>query len=185
MPIDTPTGISEKSGFNEQSVELLLSTAKDEYNNEQNRTSIIDTKANIALPIISTFFLALVQMNDYKSILELPSETFVKFLIPALLFLSYSASLVLCVISVIFLAKVIHMRGYITLSIRDLYDEDFLKNCPTAYAIQIIRLYCESSEYNKEQNDLRAKWYNLGWRLVLFAVSCFVLYSILRNVFMR
>lgn len=42
--------------FNVRSVELLLETAKSEYDNKHNRTSIIDSKTNISLSIISAFF---------------------------------------------------------------------------------------------------------------------------------
>ena len=45
--------------FNDDSISLLLDVAKHEYDNEHNRTSVIDTKTSIALPIISAYFLAL------------------------------------------------------------------------------------------------------------------------------
>ena len=180
MPDDPSREDEVKSGFKKQSVQLLLSTAKDAYDNEQSRTSAIDTKASIALPIVSAFFLALVQMNDCKVIWNLKSH----WLIPASLLLLYIASLLLGASSVFFLARVIHTRDYKSLKIRDLYDENYLKNSSTAFSIQIIKLYCESSEYNKQQNDLRAKWYNWGWNLVLLSVLCFVGYTVLHNIFL-
>ena len=69
--------------FNERTVDLLLSTAKSEYENEHNRTSIIDSKTNISLPIISAFFLAFVQLNDYKTIFELSSNKLSRLKVPS------------------------------------------------------------------------------------------------------
>lgn len=39
-----------------QSGEVLLEIAKSEYQNEFNRSSVLDTKIGIALPIIATYF---------------------------------------------------------------------------------------------------------------------------------
>ncbi len=42
--------IHDDTEFNKKTVELLPETAKAEYDNEHNRTSIIDSKTNIFLP---------------------------------------------------------------------------------------------------------------------------------------
>lgn len=39
-----------------QSSEILFEIVKSEYQNEFNRTSVIDTKVGITLPIIATYF---------------------------------------------------------------------------------------------------------------------------------
>lgn len=54
--------------FRKESIQLLLDATKNEYDNERNRTSVIDNKASISLPIISAYFLAVAQINNYKSI---------------------------------------------------------------------------------------------------------------------
>ena len=66
-----------KEQLDDQAVEVLLSTAKSEYENEHNRTSVIDSKTSIALPIVSAYFLALAPMNDFKSIFDVKIEKFV------------------------------------------------------------------------------------------------------------
>ena len=72
MDIESKEPANDAScSFKDESVELLLKTSKSEYENEHNRTSIIDSKTNISLPIISAFFLALIQLNDYKAIFRL------------------------------------------------------------------------------------------------------------------
>ena len=105
MDIESKEPANDAScSFKDESVELLLKTSKSEYENEHNRTSIIDSKTNISLPIISAFFLALIQLNDYKAIFRLPTCTFLQWLLPAALFITYTAALILGLLSV-FLKK--------------------------------------------------------------------------------
>ena len=42
-----------------QSASVIYEIAKDEYQQEINRTSILDTKIGIMLPIVSTYFFSL------------------------------------------------------------------------------------------------------------------------------
>lgn len=68
--------------FRSDAIDLLRDAAQDEYGNEQKRTATIDSKAGIALPIISAYFLALAEMNDYKSFLNVEITTILTLLIP-------------------------------------------------------------------------------------------------------
>lgn len=167
--------------FNEQAVELLLETSKAEYDNEHNRTSIIDSKTNISLPIISAFFLAFVQLNDYKTIFQLPTNTFAQWLLPATLFFSYTAALVLGLLSVLLMTRVILTKEYKTLKIQDLYDEDFLKNPRMFFSIELIRLYCTSTAHNKTQNDKRVKLYRYSWILMFITLALYLVYIIVKT----
>ena len=167
--------------FNEESVSLLLETAKAEYNNEHNRTSIIDSKTNISLPIISTFVLALIQLNDYKAILQLPTNTFLQWLLPAILFFSYTIALGLGVFSVLLMTIVILTKEYAVLKISDLYDEDYLKVPRIFFSIELIRLYHSSTTQNKSQNDRRVKWYRISWILMFITLALYLIYKIIKT----
>lgn len=167
--------------FNERTVDLLLSTAKSEYENEHNRTSIIDSKTNISLPIISAFFLAFVQLNDYKTIFELSTNTFAEWLLPATLFFSYTCALVLGLISVFLMTRVILTKEYKTIKIHDLYDEDYLKEISVFLSIKLINLYCESTLHNKIQNDQRVKWYRHSWILMFITLILYLIYIIVKT----
>ena len=169
--------------LNNDSVTLLLSTSKAEYDNEHRRTGIIDTKVSISLPIVSAFELALVQINNFKVIFALPSSTFLLWIKPAVLFFSYVGALVLGLVSVCLMAKVIMTREYKTLKIRDLYDEDILKEECQSFQVWLINLYCESTEHNKKENDIRANMDRKGWKYVFFATISFIAYSIFFNLF--
>lgn len=173
--------IKDDTEFNKETVELLLETAKAEYDNEHNRTSIIDSKTNISLPIISAFFLAFIQLNDYKAIFKLPTTTFLQWLLPATLFFSYTVALVLGLISVLLMTRVILTKEYAVLKISDLYDEDYLKTPRIFFSIELIRLYCISTNENKEQNDKRVRWYRRSWILMFITLALYLVYIIVKT----
>ena len=131
--------------------------------------------------IISAFFLALIQLNDYKAIFKLPTTTFLQWLLPAILFFSYTAALVLGLISVLLMTRVILTKEYAVLKISDLYDEDYLKTPRIFFSIELIRLYCISTNENKEQNDKRVKWYRRSWTLMFITLALYLVYIIVKT----
>lgn len=176
--------MENKIDFNPDSVNLLLNTSMASYSEEHNRTQIIDSKSNISLPIVSAFVLTIVHAMNYRQIVNLPSDSFSKWLIPFLLFATYSISLFVGVFSAFFMTRVIMMRDYKVINARDLYDKDFLKNDTVPFSIAIAKLYIQASEYNKLQNDKRVCWYKIGWRLAFISLITYVLYFIFNNFFL-
>ena len=170
-----------KEQLDDQAVEVLLSTAKSEYENEHNRTSVIDSKTSIALPIISAYFLALAPMNDFKSIFDVKIEKFVDVIIPAVTLLAYVGSLALAFVAVVMMVKVVTTREYNTIKTADLYDEDFLKHKKIALEIKLIQLYIEATQNNKAENDSRIPLYKKGWLLTTISIVLFVAYVIVKN----
>ena len=160
-----------------------METTKNEYENENNRTSVIDTKVSIALPIISGYFLAIAPMNNYKSIFSAKILTFSDCIIPTLLFVTYSVSLILALISVIDMVKVITTRAYNRLNPRDLYNDNFMKYDERVLSIQLIKLYINATEKNKSVNDNRIPLYKSGWLLTTISIISFVIYVIIKNFF--
>lgn len=167
--------------FNIDTVKVLLDTAKSEYDNEHNRTSVIDSKTSIALPIISAYCLALAQMNDYKAIFTMQINSFRDMLIPSCLFLTFTISLLLALISVIMMVKVIKMRDYHVIKVEDLYDNDYFQEEPLFLSIKLIELYIEATELNKSANDNRIPLYKKGWILTVVSIVLFVTYVIVKN----
>ena len=170
-----------KEQLDDQAVEVLLSTAKSEYENEHNRTSVIDSKTSIALPIISAYFLALAPMNDFKSIFDIKIGKFVDVIIPAVTLLTYVGSLALAFVAVVMMVKVVTTREYNTIKTADLYDEDFLKHKKIALEIKLIQLYIEATQNNKAENDSRIPLYKKGWLLTTISIVLFVAYVIVKN----
>ncbi len=172
---------NQKTEFKLESVELLLETAKTEYDSEHNRTTIIDTKIGISLPIITAYFIALAEMNDYKSIFAFSISSFWDTIIPTLLLLTYSASLFLSLISVIMMISVIITRDYYSIKPINLYNNDYLKNEKTILSIRLLSLYIEATMNNKVQNDKRISPYRKSWLLSVISVILFVIYVIIKN----
>lgn len=167
--------------FNQDSITLLLHTAKEEYNNEHNRTSIIDSKSGIAFPIISAYFLVLAPLSDYKSIFSTQILSFKDCIIPSILFITYSASIILALMAIVKMVLVITTREYITLQPQDLYDEGYLKREPAVLSVKLIDLYIAATVKNKVQNDARIPLYKNSCQLTIVSIVFFVIYMIIKN----
>lgn len=169
------------SEINTAAIELLRNAAQNEYSNEHERTTTMDAKAGIALPIISAYFLALAQMNDYKSFSVTPVTEFVSILVPATVFMTYTAALVLAFVAVIWMTRVVFTREYLTLNLQNLYTDDYMKSDSRVLSLKFLELYFEAIEHNRSENDTRVKLYQRGWVFAFISVICFVVYIIFKN----
>ncbi len=167
--------------YDNNSVKLLLETSKSEYDNEHNRTTIIDSKTSIALPIISAYALALTQLNNYKSLFSISVKNFVDLIIPSMLFVTYTASLILALLAVIMMVKVILMRNYSVIKVCDLYDNNYLTKNEVYISIKLIQLYISATENNKTTNDSRIPLYKKGWIVTVFSIILFVIFFLINN----
>ena len=173
--------MAENTEINSEAIDLLRNAAQNEYSNEHERTRTMDSKAGIALPIIATYFLALAQMNDYKALNVSPITGFLSILVPTMGFLTYSAALVLAFVAVIWMARVVFTREYLTLNLENLYTEDYIKNDSRVLSIKFLELYFEAIEHNRDENNKRVKLYQQSWVLTFISVLCFVVYIIMKN----
>ncbi len=167
--------------YNNDSVKLLLETSKSEYDNEHNRTTIIDSKTGIALPIISAYALALAQMNNYKLLLNISVENLSDLIIAILLLFTYTASLILSLVAVIMMVKVISMRNYSVIKVRDLYNNNYLKENDIYISIKLVQLYISATENNKATNDSRIPLYKKAWIITVVSIVLFVVFLIVNN----
>lgn len=172
---------SQETEFELESVELLLETSKSEYENEHNRTTVIDTKTGISLPIIAAYFIALAEMNDYKGIFAFSISSFWDIIIPSLLFLTYTASMLLALVSVLMMVSVIITRDYKSIKPIDLYNNNYLKNAKIFLSIRLVSLYIEATMNNKLQNDKRIPLYRKSWLFSVISIILFIIYIIIKN----
>ena len=100
---------------------------------------------------------------------------------PTLLFISYTASLALALVSVINMVRVITTRTYNTIKPSDLYDDSYLKADSRVLSVELIRLYIRATTKNKNENDARLPLYRSGLLLILFSIILFVFYIIIKN----
>jgi len=166
---------------NAHATQLLLDMAQQEYGQEHERISTIDYKAGIALPILAAYFLAYAQMNNFKKILSLPITNFITSLIPVLLFVTYTAGLVLSMLSVFFMAKVVFAKTYHRINPIDLYKDENLTQGNKDFPYKVMQLYFEAIAYNRKANNERVTLYQRSWILTFISVICFVIYIITKN----
>ena len=167
--------------IDDQAVALLLSTAQNEYSNEHERTATLDSKAGIALPIISAFFLAFAEMNNYKWIIDIPVNSFWACLLPITLFVSYTGGLVLAMVAVVMMANVLFAKDYYRINPPDLYTEQNLINKGKDFSITLMHCYFQAIEYNRNTNNKRVESYQKSWKLTFLSVMCFVIYILIKN----
>lgn len=163
-----------------RSVELLYTIAQNEYSNEYERTNMIHSKAGIALPIISAYFLTLIQMNDYKAMLAIAKD-FWSSLTASSMFLTYTISAAFALASVLYMAKVIFAKGYMRIDPENLYTTDNLTQDHQQFIEKLIKIYFKAIEINRNANNSIMKSYKKGWIWAFCSVLCFVVYIVLKN----
>lgn len=164
-----------------RSVELLYTIAQNEYSNEHERTNMIHSKAGIALPIISAYFLALIQMNDYKSMLAIMVKDFWSSLTASSLFLSYTISAAFAIASVVYMAMVVFAKGYMRIDPENLYIADNLTLNHQEFIEKLMKIYFNAIKFNINVNNSRMKNYKKSWICTFCSVLCFVVYIVLKN----
>lgn len=164
------------------SLNLLLEAAHDEYDRELARSSTIDSKAGIALPILATYSLSLAQMSDYASILDAQIADFTSLLLPLSIFLSYTTTLLASLLASIWMARAVIARPYERINPIDLYDVNYLHKEKRILSLALTALYLESIEYNRNSNASRMRLYQHGWIFALVSLSSFIYYIILKNI---
>ena len=119
-----------------QSGEVLLEIAKSEYQNEFNRSSVLDTKIGIALPIIATYFFLILQ---YKSVRQLfitnPDCTNIMTLILSVCIpIIFVAAIISAAIALIYLFRAIVTHSYQTIDPCYFNDKDKMSLSPSVFS---------------------------------------------------
>lgn len=183
QPVETKNAGNMKpmNTDNMKSVELLYTIAQNEYSNEHERTNMLHSKAGIALPIISAYFLALIQMNDYKSMWAFPVADIWTAFVPVALFISYTAGAVFALLSVVYMAKVVFAKGYMRIDPENLWTKDNLTLEHQDFMEKLMKIYFKAIEFNINVNNDRMKTYKKSWMYTFYSVLCFVIYIVLKN----
>lgn len=179
--METPVQQESNQQLNTRSIELLLSTAQNEYSNEHERTTTIDSKAGIALPIMATYFLALAQMNDYKAIITISVYNFWSSLFPILLFVAYTLGLMFSLLSVVFMAQVVFTRDYCKINPKEIYKTGKVDLPFIDFTKELMSYYLKAIEFNRDVNNKRVKLYKRSWIIAFASVLFFVVYIITKN----
>lgn len=161
---------------------ILLDIAKSEYENEKNRTSIIDSKANIVISLSAVFFVAMTQIVDLKTLLKMKINTFTDVFLPSILFITIIGALIIAFISLVFFMRVIFTKTYMTLDANYFYDINKLKREESMYSIATSQFYIEATNANKQANDHRIKNYKRGLITLIISIAVFALHTVLLSI---
>ena len=166
---------------NYQSGDILYEISKSEYEHEKNRTTVIDSKANIVLSLCSAFLVIITQVINLKKLCDVEIQTFFDCLIPATLFLLICGSTVLSFVSLILLLRVIFTKQYCAIDSNYFNDIEKLKNEKQLFYIATAQFYIEATTYNKNVNDKRISLYQRGLVLLVFSIFLFILFVSLES----
>lgn len=161
------------------SAKLLLDISIQEYQNEHNRTSIIDTKTNIALPIIATYLFLILDKISI-SYYEKQVEAGILSLMDAeLQFGIVIIAIILALASCISMFMTIKTDQYTILKLEDFYKPDYMALEEDKFAAAMISFVLKASNSNKRVNDERIKKYKFGLVMVGSSLLVYILYIII------
>lgn len=162
------------------SAKLLLDITMQEYQNEHNRTSVIDTKTNIALPIIATYlFLILEKINIpyYEKQIE---DEILSLMDAELQIGMIIIAIILAILSSISMFMTIKTDQYTILKVEDFYKPEYIVLEEDKFAAAIIHYIITASQENKKVNDDRVKKYKFGLVMVGCSLLAYMIYMILQ-----
>lgn len=163
--------------------EKFLEIAKLEYQNELDRTKVIDSKIAVALPIIATYFFLSVQFSNVKELITEPitSTTLIGATIEVCIPFSYIAALVCAIISLFFMFKAIGTHSYQTVDPKQFNTAEQMSLPSKEFSAAFATIYIKALEANRPQNDKRVQNYMNGWFLSLISLTCFVVHVLLKK----
>lgn len=163
-----------------QAGEVLLEVAKSEYQNEFERSSVIDTKVGIALPVVAAYFFANLNAENIGVVFSKEMEclkvvTVLSFVIHPV---SYLLSLIFAIASLEFLLRAIFTQTYSTVDPSYFNESKYLKHPKSVLSAVLVKFYVESIKHNKCLNDKKVVLYNRGLNMAILSLTCFFVYFV-------
>lgn len=160
--------------------EILFDIAKSEYQNEFTRTSVIDSKVGVTLPIIATYFFLVLQFDSMREIfLTNPDTQNVAMMFWAICRpLIYIAAVVCAGIALMSLFRAIIAQAYQTIDPAYFHDKKTMSYSKNEFSAVVVTHYIEATTFNRSTNDLRIARYKRGWSFALISLFLFVCYVV-------
>ncbi|GEM_PF-1127098 len=165
------------------SATLALDVARSEYENEINRSSILDSKTNTVISLGAVLFVAIAQIIDIKKILAFQITKFADAILPSFMFITIVCSIIFIFIALILFLRVIFTQPYAKIDSNYLYDIEKWKVAIDRSAIATSYLYIQATIFNRSINDKRVSQYRKGVICLVTSVAFFVIYSVLTSTF--
>lgn len=164
-----------------ESSEILLEIAKDEYKNELNRTSVIDTKVGIALPTVATYFFMVLKSESVKSIfLKLRDMRNAAALLYSLCNLFIYVAAIICAGASLFsLFCAIITQSYQKIDPVYFNEKEKMSQPQKVFSAIMVTYFIKALEHNTEVNDNRVVLYKKGVIFAIISLGFFVIYYFL------
>ena len=153
-----------------KSVSVIYTLATDEYKTEIGRTSILDGKIGIMLPISATYFFLLIGtdkiIDSVKKLYLTPFSfdmNFVREIVSVM-------CLVLALISMLLFAVAIATRRYDVVDTSEFNSLDYFCKDEAEFKAVFITVLLNAADNNKKVNDKRARKHFVGVIMVLLSL---------------
>lgn len=147
-----------------------------EYNEERNRTTKLDSKTNILISFSAVTLVAMLQAVNLKKLFDIIVTDFASIVFPAILSCLIMGAIVTSLISVIFLLRVICVYKYATIDLHYLYSKSALQTDESIFLIGLAFKLMEAVDYNQNVNKKRTKCYSIGILLLVISLIIFTVY---------
>lgn len=164
-----------------QSSEILLEIAKAEYQNEFSRTSVIDTKVGITLPIVVTYFFLVLQFESVRKILttQLDTQNAATLLYSLLCPCIYIGAIICAGTALIYLFRAIITQTYKKVDPKCFNDKKTMSQPKNVFAAVMVTCFILALEHNNLANNIRVALYRRGLSFAIISLGLFVFYIFL------
>ncbi|MBR3569800.1 MAG: hypothetical protein IKN96_03220 [Oscillibacter sp.] len=174
--VKTPGGIFVPGEqYTYESSEIFLSMVQAEYQREIDRASVLDSKLSISVPVISAYFLLIIQDSSVKDLLLSISgnEYSLKIMWTLALYLMVTFT---AVCSLLFTVHAVMTRSYEVIDLSVFYAADVLSRPKEQFSAVMSGVYSLAAERNRQQNNRKARDYQLGWIFGTVSLYAYFLY---------
>lgn len=164
-----------------QSSEILLEIARAEYQNEFSRTSVIDTKVGITLPIVVTYFFLVLQFESIreKFTTQLDTQNAATLLYSLLCPCIYIAAIICAGVALIYLFRAIITHTYKKVNLKCFNDKKTMSHSRNVFAAVMVTCFIQALEHNSLANNVRVALYRRGLSFAIVSLGFFVFYIFL------
>ena len=158
--------------------EKFLAVAQSEYQNELNRTTIIDNKLSIALPIVSAYFFLVIQHSNIRKLFsaEVDTSTVGAMLSNLILPISFVLAIILSAVALVLMVCVVGTHSYEHIDTKQFNTAEQISLEPNQFSAALSTVYIRATYTNRKQNDIRVKEYKWGWICTAFSLGCFLIH---------
>lgn len=177
---------SVASGLDDESIELLLETAKDEYSNENGRIAGHDSKMNIMLPTSLAYLLAVLETGRIPDILAISVTSVLEGVLPTIALIAYLVGLVLAVVAIVRMLIVLLPKEYTAIDVEDFYNTSYLhKSSRDVFRFHLFQRYVDATRKNREQNNKRMQGHKKACICMVVSIFAVVVYNFIKAVLLK